>query len=315
MHANLHINAISRSAGRSAPGASAYRSGTVVTDRSAVACAAYRSGQTLRDDRNEKTHDFTRKENVLHAEIITPEGAPSWMGDREKLWNAVEAGEKRKDAQLAKEIILTLPRNLDFDAQREVVRDFVKENLISRGLIADFAIHSPEATDGDRNPHAHIMFTLRPVEGDGFGKKLTGRMGGLDDRQVLGEMRQSYESILNQASEQADSEIRFDLRNLKEKGINREPQPKIGPKVTNLEKRGYQTEWGKEVRQVMHQNQAQAAYACHRLTHQITYHSSRIVDTVRDDIAYHYYETAYGANNHKDFYGNDERERSDDIER
>ena len=313
MHANLHINAISRSAGRSAPGASAYRSGTIVTDRSAVACAAYRSGQTLRDDKNEKTHDFTRKENVLHAEIITPEGAPSWMGDREKLWNAVEAGEKRKDAQLAKEIILTLPRNLDFDAQREVVRDFIKENLTSRGLVADFAIHSPEATDGDRNPHAHIMFTLRPVEGDGFGKKLTGRMGGLDDRQVLAEMRKSYENTLNQASEKVDSQIRFDLRNLKEKGIDREPQPKIGPKVTNLEKRGYQTEWGKEVRQVKAQNQAKYAQRAHISYTQATNLATRAVDSVRDDIAHKYYEVMYGheaaygdkTEKERDFYGNE----------
>ncbi|MGA0560778.1 MobQ family relaxase [Larkinella sp. VNQ87] len=309
MHANLHINAISRSGGRSAVGASAYRSGSAVTSRSVVACASYRSGEVLKDERYEKTHDFTRKENVLHSEIITPEGAPDWMSDREKLWNAVEAGEKRIDAQLAKEIILTLPRNLDLEQHKEVVRDFVKENLTSRGLVADFAIHSPEASDGDRNPHAHIMFTLRPVEDDHFGKKLTGRVGGMDDKKVLADFRQSYERILNDASEKADSEVHFDLRSLKEKGIERQPQPKIGPKVTHLEKRGYETEWGKEVRQVMHENNAQAAYAGHLLTHQISYHTSRAVDAVRDDVAYKYYEAAYGENNHKDWYGNDERDR------
>lgn len=311
MHANLHINAISRSGGRTAPGASAYRSGTVVKDRSAVACAAYRSGETLKDDRYEKTHDFTRKENVLHAEIITPDGAPAWMTDREKLWNAVEAGEKRKDAQLAKEIILTLPRNLDADEQKQVVRDFVKENLTSRGLVADFAIHSPEASDGDRNPHAHIMFTLRPVEGDGFGKKLTGRINGLDDRKVLGDMRNSYETILNQASVQKNPEIHFDLRNLKEKGIDREPQPKIGPKVTHLEKRGYQTEWGKEVRQVQARNTAKQAQQAHNSFNQATYLAGKAIDAVRDDIAHKYYEVMYGPEaaysdnpeKERDFYG------------
>lgn len=310
MHANLHISTISRSGGRSSVGASAYRSGTAVTARSVVACASYRSGEMLKDDRYEKTHDFTRKENVLHSEIITPDGAPEWMKDRQSLWNGVEAGEKRKDAQLAKEIILTLPRNLDLEQHKEVVRDFVKENLTSKGLVADFAIHSPEASDGDRNPHAHIMYTLRPVEDGKFGKKLSGYQDGLlDSKQCLQQMRHSYESILNNASQKAESEVRFDLRSLKEKGIERQPQPKIGPKVTHLEKRGYETEWGKQVRQVLHENNARTAYANHSLTHQITYHTSRAVDAVRDDIAYHYYEAAYGDNNHKDFYGNDERDR------
>lgn len=310
MHANLHISTISRSGGRSAVGASAYRSGSAVTARSVVACAAYRASEKLEDARYDKTHDFTRKENVLHSEIITPDGAPEWMKDRQELWNGVEAGEKRKDAQLAKEIILTLPRNLDLEQHKEVVRDFVKENLTSKGLVADFAIHSPEASDGERNPHAHIMYTLRPVEDGKFGKKLSGYQGGLlDSKQCLQQMRHSYESILNDASEKADSEIHFDLRSLKDKGIERQPQPKIGPKVTYLEKRGYETEWGKEVRQVAHQNNAQAAYAGHTLTHQISYHTSRAVDAVRDGVAYKYYEAAYGENNHKDWYGNDERDR------
>ncbi|GAB4020615.1 hypothetical protein GCM10028808_62400 [Spirosoma migulaei] len=307
MHANLHVNVIARSAGRNAVGASAYRSA------SAVACAAYRAGEKAKDERYEKTHDYSKKQNVLHAEIIAPEGAPAWMTDRQSLWNAVEAGEKRKDARLAKEVVLVLPRNLDLDQQKMVVDTFIRQNLTAHGLVTDYAIHSPEASDGGRNPHAHVMFTLRPVEGDGFGKKLTGFKNVLDSPDTIPQWRQSYEAILNDVSEKTETEpkIHFDLRNLKEKGINREPQPKIGPKVTHLEKRGYQTEWGKEVRQVMHRNNAQAAYAQHSLTHSITYHGSRAVDSVRDDIAYKYYEAAYGDNIHKDFYGNDERDRTD----
>ena len=308
MHANLHINAICRSQSRNAVGASAYRSGSAVTQRSAVACAAYRSGERIHDDRHEKTHDFSNKHNVMHAEIIAPENAPEWMKNRETLWNGVEAGEKRKDAQLAKEIILTLPRNLDLEQQKEVVQGFIKENMTTRGLVADYAIHSPEASDGERNPHAHIMFTLRPVDGDGFGKKLTG-YNGLDGRDYLQELRGSYEKHLNQASQKAESEIRFDLRNLKEKGIDREPQPKKGPKVTHLEKRGYQTERGKEVRQVQHQNQAKAAQNSHNLFNTATYVASRAVDNVRDDVAHKYYEVMYGAQR---AYGENENQREND---
>ncbi|GAB4019584.1 hypothetical protein GCM10028808_57730 [Spirosoma migulaei] len=264
----------------------------------------------MNDERQGKTHDYTKKQNVLHSEIITPEGAPAWMQDREQLWNAVEAGEKRKDAQLAREFVLTLPRNLDHEQHKEVVREFIHQNLTKRGLVTDYSIHSPHASDGGENPHAHVMFTLRPVEGEGFGKKQTGYRGdGLDSKYRLEEFRHSYEAILNDASEKADSEIRFDLRNLKEKGIDREPQKKLGPKVKNLEAKGYETEWGKEVRQVIHRNAARAAYASNELTNSITYHASHAVDRVRDDIAYRYYEAAYGDNNHKDFYGNDERDR------
>ncbi len=291
MHANLHINAISRSSGRNAVAASAYRS--------AVACAAYRSGQEIKDDRYNKTHDYSRKENVLHSEIMTPEGAPEWMHNRQSLWNAVEAGEKRKDAQLAKEIILTLPRNLDLEQQKEVVQGFVKKNIVDKyNLVADFAIHSPDASDGGKNPHAHIMFTLRPVEGEGFGKKLTGYNGGLDSREILQDWRFAYEDLLNETATKAESEIRFDLRNLKEKGIDREPQPKIGPKVNYMEKRGYHTEWGKETRKAAHNNYAKESYRRHTATYQLIGGGSSqpafLVESIRADIANKYYEVMYG---------------------
>lgn len=289
MHANLHMNAICRSQNRSAVASSAYRS--------AVACAAYRSGEKMHDEKYSKTHDYTNKENVLHSAIVTPDNAPEWMKNRQALWNGVEAGEKRKDAQLAKEIILTLPRNLDLEQQKAVVAEFVKENITRRGLVADYAIHSPEASDGERNPHAHIMFTLRPVEGEGFGKKLTG-YNGLDGRDTLQEMRFSYEAILNKASENAGSDVHFDLRNLKQKGIDREPQLKIGPKVNYLEKRGYQTEWGKEVRLNKHQNNALTQNRQNVIYYQHSgssgFKPSQLIESMREDVARKYYEVMYG---------------------
>lgn len=289
MHANLHMNAICRTQNRSAVASSAYRS--------AVACAAYRSGEKMHDEKYSKTHDYTNKENVLHSAIVTPDHAPDWMKDRQALWNGVEAGEKRKDAQLAKEIILTLPRNLDLEQQKAVVAEFVKENITRRGLVADYAIHSPEASDGERNPHAHIMFTLRPVEGDGFGKKLTG-YNGLDGRDTLQEMRFSYEAILNKASENAGSDVHFDLRNLKQKGIDREPQLKIGPKVNYLEKRGYETEWGKEVRLNKHQNNALTQNRQNVIHYQRQggsgFKPAQLMESIREDVARKYYEVMYG---------------------
>lgn len=294
MHANLHINAITRGAGRNAAAASAYRSGSSV-----VACAAYRSGERLQDNTYSKTHDYTKKHNVLHAEIVTPEGAPEWMSDREKLWNGVEAGEKRKDAQLAKEVVLVLPRNLDHEQHKQVVRGWIADNITSRGLVADYAIHAPDASDGGKNPHAHVMFTLRPVEGDGFGKKLTGyKNGGLDSREVLTEMRFSYEEHLNIASaSNENNQVVFDLRSYREKGVDREPQPKMGSKVTHLEKRGVQTEWGKECRKRKHANNNKP-YQKHLGNRHLIgtggKNSSNFLESVRADVAEKYYDVMYG---------------------
>lgn len=294
MHANLHISAITRGTGRNAAAASAYRSGSSV-----VACAAYRACDKLKDQRYEKTHDYTKKHNVLHAEIVTPAGAPEWMKDRGSLWNAVEAGEKRKDAQLAKEVVLVLPRNLDHEQHKEVVRGWIADNITKRGLVADFAIHEPDASDGGKNPHAHVMFTLRPVEGEGFGKKLTGyKDGGLDGREVLEEMRFSYEHHINIASAANDNnQVVFDLRSYREKGIDREPQKKIGAKVNYLEKRGYVTEWGKECLRRKHQSLSvtpRKFIGSYHLIGSGGKNSSNFVESIRADIAERYYDVMYG---------------------
>jgi ATP-dependent exoDNAse (exonuclease V) alpha subunit len=295
MHANLHISTISRGAGRNAAAASAYRSGSSV-----VACAAYRSGEKLRDDQYSKTHDYTKKHHVLHAEIVTPNGAPEWTKNREKLWNKVEAGEKRKDAQLAKEVILVLPRNLDHEQHKEVVRGWIADNVTKKGLIADYAIHEPDASDGGKNPHAHVMFTLRPLDEKGeFGKKLTGyKDGGLDGKEMLAEMRFSYQDQLNKISTANDNnQIVFDLRNHRDRGIDKIPQLKIGKKVKALEERGYRTEWGKECLKRKHQTLSVPHRKFIGTTHLFGSggkNSSNFAESIRADIADRYYDVMYG---------------------
>ena len=101
--------------------------------RSAVAAAAYRSASVLRDEREGRTHDFSRKADVVHSEILLPEGAPERWADRGVLWNAVEAAEKRKDAQLAREIEFALPRDVSREEGVALARDFVQRTFVSRG--------------------------------------------------------------------------------------------------------------------------------------------------------------------------------------
>src|ERR1700732_2296644 len=110
---------ISRGGGRSTVEASSYRAGKWATatavraGKCATSAAAYRAAAVLEDERTGERYDYSRKRGVLGAEIMLPEGAPSWMMDRSALWNAVEIIEKRKDAQLAKDFVISLPHELD----------------------------------------------------------------------------------------------------------------------------------------------------------------------------------------------------------
>src|SRR5487761_211334 len=119
--------------------------------RSAVGAAAYRAGSRLTDERTGYTYDYTDKPGVAHAEIIAPEGAASWVYDRARLWNTVEESERRKDAQVAREIEIALPVELSKDQQVELMRDFVRRTFVAKGMVADFAIHR----DNPENPPAH----------------------------------------------------------------------------------------------------------------------------------------------------------------
>jgi len=125
--------------------------------RSAVASAAYRSGEKLLNDETGIVHDFTAKSGVVMSEILLPEHAPAKYQDRQTLWNEVQKTETRSDAQLAREVEVAFPAEMDRNQQIECARDYIQENFISKGMIADWALHDK----GDGNPHAHIMLTVR----------------------------------------------------------------------------------------------------------------------------------------------------------
>jgi len=133
---------------------------------SAVAGAAYRAGVELKDHRTGETHNFKNRSDVIYSEILLPKGAASHFKDREILWNAVEAAETRKNSQIAKDIVLALPRDLDLALQIDLARNFAKTYFVRQGIVADIAIHS----HSDGNPHAHIYVSTRRLLGDRFDK-------------------------------------------------------------------------------------------------------------------------------------------------
>ncbi len=133
---------------------------------SAVAGAAYRSGVELKDDRTGEIHNFKNRSDVVYSEILLPEGAARNFKNREVLWNAVEAAETRKNSQIAKDIVLALPRDLDLALQIDLARNFANTYFVQHGIVADIAIHS----HSDGNPHAHIYVSTRRLLGDRFDK-------------------------------------------------------------------------------------------------------------------------------------------------
>ncbi|MDR0470236.1 MAG: MobA/MobL family protein [Nitrososphaerota archaeon] len=247
---HLHLQNISRGSGRSATGAAAYRAGEKLR---LVEKAAYRAGEDLRDQDTQITHDYTKKSGVVHKEIILPEGTPKKFEDRETLWNAVDATEKRKDARLAKEINIALPTEFDLEEQIEVLHKYIKDNFTEKDVIVDLNIHNT----GNGNPHAHIMFPTRHITPEGFGKKNT----YLDSKTNLLIWRESWANINNRKFEEKGLAERIDHRTLEAQGIDREPTIHMGHTAWALEKKGVQTERGNINRDIKRRNDERAAKA------------------------------------------------------
>src|SRR3546814_536527 len=121
--------------------------------RSAVAAAAYRSADRLHDERLDRDHDFSNKSGVVYSEVLLPEGAPERLSDRATLWNEVEATEKRKDAQLSREVEFAIPREMTQQQGIELARDFVSQEFVERGMIADLNVHWDIGAAGRANTH------------------------------------------------------------------------------------------------------------------------------------------------------------------
>jgi ATP-dependent exoDNAse (exonuclease V) alpha subunit len=188
--------------------------------QSVVAAAAYRASESLADERYGITHDYSRKEGVEHSEILLPEGAPEWMADRQRLWNQVEAAEKRKDAQLARELEIGLPIELTHAESVELMHDYLRRHFVAKGMVADFSVHE----DDPNNPHAHVLLTMREVTAEGFGQKVRSWNAKAD----LLQWREAWAEAANEQLARAGHAVRIDHRTLEAQGIELEPGKKIG---------------------------------------------------------------------------------------
>lgn len=217
---HLSVKAVSRSAGRSA-----------------TAAAAYRAGEKIVDERTGEIHDYTRKGGVESADIVLPDGAPEWATDRAKLWNAAELAEKRKDACVAREFEVALPSELSPAERRRLALDFAKDMANREGCAVDVAIHAPGKEGDNRNHHAHILRTTRKVEADGLGAKLDTEKAGRKRSEDLEAVRARWADMTNERLRENGIAARIDHRSLEAQGIDREPTQHLGPAASGYERR------------------------------------------------------------------------------
>lgn len=227
--------------------------------RSAVLSAAYRHCAKMEFEREARTIDYTRKQGLLHEEFTIPEDAPEWLrtmiadrsvsGASEAFWNAVEAFEKRSDAQLAKDVTIALPLELSAEQNIALVREFVERHITANGMVADWVYH-----DAPGNPHVHLMLTLRPLTVEGFGSKKVavagpdgkplrndaGKIvyelwaGSADDFNVF---RDGWFACQNQHLALAGLDIRVDGRSFEKQGIDLTPTIHLGVGTKAIERK------------------------------------------------------------------------------
>lgn len=226
--------------------------------RSAVACAAYRAGEALRDERYAKVQHYEDRSGVLASGVMLPPNAPVWMRDRERLWNAVERREDRSThpntAQLAREIVIALPHELEDEARHFLLKNILKEAATRQGMVADYAIHAPDPDGDDRNYHAHVMLTMRRIDlndPDGFGNKAR----PWNTRQALADFKGHIERETNRMLKRygIGEQITFVLEE------DRESTHHLGLGATALERQGVKTEIGEQNCAIQARNDTRAA--------------------------------------------------------
>ncbi|HGR2120756.1 TPA: MobQ family relaxase [Streptococcus pneumoniae] len=247
-------------------------------DLTAVASAAYISGEKIKNEWDGVTHDYTRKEKILVKNIILPDHIPKEFNDRSTLWNKVEMAEKNSNAQLARQFIIGLPKELSLSENKNLVERYIKENLTSQGMIVDYAIHD-ESQDKNGNIHCHIMTIMRPINEKGEflakskkeyildekGEKVLNKNGKPKTRKVelttwndtgnVEKWRENFSDLCNKYLERAGAEKRVDHRSFKRQNSDYLPTIHLGSAASAMERKGIETDKGNYNREIRKYNQ------------------------------------------------------------
>lgn len=246
--------------------------------KSAVASAAYISGEKIKNEWDGVTHDYTKKQGVISKKIFLPDHAPKEYKDRKTLWNSVELFEKNSNAQLARNFIISLPKELSIEENKKMIEEYVQNNFVKGGMIVDLAIHD-ESREGNQNIHAHIMTIVRPINEDGTwgqkskkeyildekGEKVLNKNGKPKTRKVelttwndkgnVEKWRENFSDLCNEYLAKNKIEKRVDHRSFKRQGIKQIPTIHLGASASAMERRGIRTEKGDINREIKRQNE------------------------------------------------------------
>lgn len=242
---------------------------------SVIAKAAYNARDKLQDEYYGKTHDYSKKTDLVFSKIFLPEHVPKEFSNREYLWNEVEKIEKSKNSQLARNLLFELPRELNEQERIKLISEFIEENFTSKGMIADCSIHNPMASDHEEQPHAHILLTLREMDSEGKwkpkcrkeyildenGEKIKLKSGNYKSRKVnlndwnepdkAKEWRENFSKKANEYLARNNIDKRIDPRTFEEQGREELPQIHLGTSSYQMEKKGIQTERGNQNRKII----------------------------------------------------------------
>lgn len=232
------------------------------TGRSATSAAAYRAGERIRDERTGALYDHSKRQDVLHKEIILPSqvAAPDarmhWARDRATLWNAAEKAEPKSDSRVAREYLVALPAELSAEQRIALTRTFSREIADRYKVAVDLAIHEPRPEGDPRNFHAHLLATTREVSREGLGPKtgidmsgeVRSELGLPPSRKEFTMLRARWAELTNEALRAANIEARVDHRSLEAQGIDREPRPHIPIAAIAMERRGEHSEVAERIR-------------------------------------------------------------------
>lgn len=269
--------------------------------RSATAAIAYRVAERIEDHRTGLVFDYAKRGGVDHTETLAPEHAPDWVFERSELWNRVEEAETRKNSQVAREIRMALPAELTHAQRVELVRAFAQEQFVERGMIADIALHAPGRDGDERNHHAHILLTTREIGPEGF----TTKNRDWNKVELLEGWREAWAQDVNHALDRAGIEERIDHRTLeaqrdealeravvaRERGdeaeelretvravsLDRPPLPQLSPGAWQMKERGHEV----GAVRAWHEVKAQAAEVA-RMAQDLAGHVRAWLDRVAD---------------------------------
>ena len=239
---HFHVTQIKRSAGQSA-----------------VASAAYRSGEKLHSEYYGEVSDYTRKGGVICSEILLPPHAPLSFADRQTLWNEVEKAERGKKAQLAYSFDIALQNEFSMQENIGLARQFLLEQFVSRGMVVDFSVHTPDKGDGGiANPHFHVMCPIRPLLPDGTWGNKQRREYLLDENgerirdeagsyvfnavpttdwgkpETLEHWREQWAAMCNARFAEKGLECRIDHRSYERQGVEQLPTVHEGPAIRQM---------------------------------------------------------------------------------